>query len=180
MLGLAALLFFSVTGFTLNHADWSFGIQRREATFQGQMQVRWLAAGQPETAIDRLAIAEFLRASHRITGALEDFRTEDAECTLTFQGPGTSTDVSVRRDTGAYQATVRQEGWIAILNDLHKGRHTGRHWSLLIDASAILLSLVSASGIWLLWYVRRRRVSGLWIGIAGAALVAAVYALGVQ
>ena len=69
---------------------------------------------------------------------------------------------------------------MAWLNDLHKGRHTGPVWSVLIDVTAGLLGVMAVSGIWLLLYVRRRRTSGLWVGLVGTLLLWLVYVVGVR
>ena len=43
MFGLAAVLFFSVTGITLNHPDWAFGQVERGRKPGGQMDLKWIA-----------------------------------------------------------------------------------------------------------------------------------------
>ena len=43
MFGLAAVLFFSVTGITLNHPDWVFGQVERRREAEGQMDLKWIA-----------------------------------------------------------------------------------------------------------------------------------------
>jgi hypothetical protein len=68
-------------------------------------------------------------------------------------------------------------GLAAILNDLHKGRDSGRAWGWLIDASAVFMTLVSASGIVLLLLLQKRRYSGLLAGVVGAALCLVVYVM---
>src|SRR5438270_7489576 len=45
MFGLAAVLFFSVTGITLNHPDWFFGGSERQVQAEGQMDLHWLHVG---------------------------------------------------------------------------------------------------------------------------------------
>ena len=67
-----------------------------------------------------------------------------------------------------------------MINDLHKGRDTGRAWSAVIDASAIGLIVISASGLALLFYIKRRRARGLLTALVGAALLVAAFFLGVQ
>ena len=42
MFGLAAVLFFSVTGITLNHPDWVFGQVERKREAEGQVDVKWI------------------------------------------------------------------------------------------------------------------------------------------
>src|SRR4051812_8291779 len=46
MFGLAAVLFFSVTGLTLNHPDW-FGETERRVSARGRMTPQWLRVGGP-------------------------------------------------------------------------------------------------------------------------------------
>ena len=106
-------------------------------------------------------MVEHLRQAHGIGGALADFKVDDAECVVTFKGPGYAADAFIDRETGHYTVTQSYHGVVAILNDLHKGRDTGPAWSILIDASAILLTLISATGLVLLFYLKLRRVPGL-------------------
>ena len=48
-------------------------------------------------------------------------------------------------------------GFVALLNDLHKGRDSGRAWSFVIDLSAVLMALVSLSGLVLVYPPHRSR-----------------------
>ncbi len=66
-------------------------------------------------------------------------------------------------------------GPVAILNDLHKGRDTGAAWSNVIDISAILMCLVSLSGLVLIFFLYKRRASGLMALAIGALLCFIVY-----
>src|SRR3954452_4984480 len=50
MFGLATILFFGVTGITLNHPDWFFGEADRSVQAQGQVHVDWLHRTPPATA----------------------------------------------------------------------------------------------------------------------------------
>jgi hypothetical protein len=189
MFGLAIVLFFSATGVTLNHPDWFFGELERSARAQGVIDSAWLAPrsnssstaadsgsdpGESSTAVDKLAIAEFLRAKHRLRGIVSEFRVDDDECTVSFKGPGYAADAFIDRTNGRYQLTITDHGLIAILNDLHKGRDSGKAWSIVIDISAIFLTFISASGLILLFYLKRRRVAGMLIALVGAIAVAAI------
>ena len=127
--------------------------------------------------VDRLAVVEYLRKTHRIHGALAEFTVDEAECSVTFKGPGYSADARIARETGEYSLTQRSQGFVAVINDLHKGRDTGRAWAWLIDVSAALMTLVSLSGLILLFYLKRRRLAGVAIALIGTAVVAAVYYL---
>ncbi len=170
VLGLAAVLFFSVTGLTLNHPDWMFGSVSRQQEYHGQFAKEWLS-GSAGGSMDKLQLAEFLRRQHGLHGTVEEFHEDDPECSLAFKGPGYSADVFFDRHTGNYDVTEASDGWLAVLNDLHKGRHTGARWSVVIDVSAVLLIVVSATGLILLFFLKRRRVVGSLLALLGTAVV---------
>ncbi len=183
MFGFSTLLFFAVTGITLNHASW-FGLETDAMEdHAGEMNPAWLlesASTKPDDAdqydvTDRLSVVEHLRNMHRISGAVSDFRVDDTECFVALKGPGFSADAYIERETGSYQLTVSRHGFVAIINDLHKGRDTGFAWSIVIDISAILMTLSSMTGILLLLYLRRIRLSALLTGVVGTILLIAVY-----
>ena len=129
--------------------------------------------------MDKLAVVETLRKDHGIRGALADFRVDEAECTVTFKGPGYAADAIIDRDSGHYTLTQSFHGVIAVLNDLHKGRDTGLAWSILIDASAIVLVFISLSGLVLLFYLKLRRIPGLVVVVVGAVVVVVLFYMGV-
>jgi hypothetical protein len=167
MASFAILLFFAVTGLTLNHAE-RFGAQPRVTQIKGKVEINWVKA--EDAAVDKLAIVEHLRQAHGVKGALSDFRLDESEAAISFKGPGYAADAFINRETGEYELTETRSGLVAALNDLHKGRDAGREWSWLIDASAVLMTLVSLTGLVLIWFVKRRRLSGLMLaGVCGVA-----------
>jgi uncharacterized protein len=191
LLGFTALLFFAATGITLNHPTW-FGMGApRMAEHQGTLDKTWLnrpmveahATGpsadneEPDYSlqVDKLAVAEHLRQTHRLGGAVGEFRVDDRECLIIFKGPGYSADVIVERETGGYHVTETMLGAVAVINDLHKGRDTGLAWSWVIDVSALLMVFVSITGIVLIFYLKRRRWSGIITAVVGTILFAALY-----
>ncbi len=182
MIGLATLLFFSVTGITLNHPDWFYSGEHVDEA-AGKMEVRWLNLGKsgedPASLVDKFAIVEYLRKTHRIHGEVVDLRVDDKECTVAFKGPGYSADSTIQRDSGMYTLTQTSHGLVAIINDLHKGRDTGPIWSIVIDLSAILMTVVSATGLVLLFYLKRRRISGTVVMIMGTVVLGLLWWYGV-
>ena len=66
-------------------------------------------------------------------------------------------------------------GWGAVINDLHKGRDAGAAWKLLIDISAVLMTLVSVTGMALIFFLAKRRFSGLMAAAVGAVLCYVIY-----
>jgi hypothetical protein len=185
--GLAAVLFFSVTGLTLNHPDWFFGGVERRSQSEGRVDPKWLhlepAAASPTPdgqddpgrQVAKLDIVEHLRRAHGVRGALAEFRVDETECMVTFKGPGYAADAFIDRSSGNYNLTQTHHGFIALINDLHKGRDTGPVWSAVIDVSAVLMTIISLTGLVLLLYLKLRRVPGLVVTGVGTAVVAALY-----
>jgi uncharacterized protein len=173
MFSFAALLFFAVTGLTLNHAEW-FGGQQRTNVYKGAVDVKWVKTADAN-AVAKLEIVEHLRQTHHIAGALSEFRVEDAQCEATFKGPGYEAGAVIDRETGAYELTETRMGLFAVLNDLHKGRDTGKAWSAAIDIAAILMTCVSLTGLILIFFLMKRRVTGLVTLGVGALLAILAY-----
>jgi hypothetical protein len=168
MFSFAVLLFFAVTGLTLNHQEWFSG-QQRTVQYKGNLDPKWMRTANAE-GVAKLEIVEHLRLVHHITAALSDFRVEDSQCTVSFKGPGYSADAFIDRAAGSYEVTENRMGFVAILNDMHKGRDTGKAWATVIDVSAILIMLVSLTGLTLIFFLVKRRSSGLLV-LAGGALI---------
>jgi hypothetical protein len=187
LFGLAATLFFSATGLTLNHPDWFFANKERRESRKGTIEPSWVRQAEgmsPPNAkspgdVARLEIVEHLRAQERVRGALADFRVDELECTLTFKGPAYAADVLIDRETGAYELTETTFGLVALLNDLHKGRDSGQAWSIVIDVAAILLVLISLTGLILILYLKLRRRSGLILAVVGLVVLGLLYATAV-
>jgi hypothetical protein len=171
MVSFAILFFFAVTGLTLNHQQW-FAKQQKTVQYKGQVDPKWLGGG-----VAKLEIVEYLRSHHKISGAVNEFRVEDGQASVSFKGPGYEASVFIDRQSGAYDVTETKMGLAAILNDLHKGRDSGKSWSWLIDASAVFMTFVSVSGIVLLLLLQKRRFSGVMAGTAGAVLCYIIYVL---
>jgi len=169
MVSLGVLFFFAVTGLTLNHTEW-FSAAQRTVQVKGQVDKAWVT-GQ----VAKLEIVEHLRRTHRVSGALSDFRIEDSQCSISFKGPAYTADVFLERATGNYDLTESRMGFVALLNDLHKGRDAGRAWGWVIDVSAVLMTLVSLSGLVLVFYLQKRLVSGLVTLGAGAVVCYLAY-----
>jgi uncharacterized protein len=169
MFSFAVLLFFAVTGLTLNHSSWFDG-QERTSQFKGSVDAKWV-----KSEVAKLEIVEYLRRTHHITGALHDFRVDDPQCSVSFKGPGYAADASIDRQSGAYEMTETRMGFWAVINDLHKGRDSGSVWAAIIDISAVLMALVSITGFALIFFLLKRRSRGLVVFAVGAAAAVLFY-----
>lgn len=174
MLGLMATMLFAVTGLTLNHADWFEN---------GEPTVRSLTGTLPAAAlvgeIDKLVVAETLRAAHTLRGSVSEFAVDEDQCLIVWKGPGYSADATVERATGAYRLEEQRRGWVAVLDDLHKGRDSGPTWSLVVDVSAVLLALIAGTGLWLLFYLKKRLRYGLLVALVGTVALLFAFVFGV-
>jgi hypothetical protein len=190
MFALAAVLFFSATGLTLNHPNWFFGESERRVQAQGKMNVTWLKqasntrptaeeTSDPTSSVAKLDVVEHLRSAHGVRGALTEFKADERECVVLFKGPGYAADAFIDRETGEYTINQSVHGFTAVINDLHKGRDTGPGWSILIDVSAIVMVVISLTGLVLLFYLKRRRMPGLVVALLGTIAVVAVFLLAV-
>lgn len=175
MFSFVILLFFAVTGLTLNHAEWFDG-QQRTTKAQGTLDHSWLRMADPKT-VAKPEIVAYLQRTHGIKSDASDFQVDDEQCELSFKGPGYEADAIIDRDSGKYDLSVTRYGFAAVMNDLHKGRNTGKRWSELIDASAILMTLVSLTGLTLIFFLTKRRTSGLMLIVIGALICAVAYAI---
>lgn len=175
MASFGILFFFAVTGLTLNHTEWLRG-QQKTAQVKGTLDRQWVK-GKVEKSVQKLEIVEFLRKTHGVKTALSEFQIDEFQCTVSFKGPGYAADAFIDRATGRYELTETRMGAVAVLNDLHKGRDSGEVWSAIIDISAVLMTLVSLTGLVLIFYVYKRRMSGLISLAVGLALCVVTYKL---
>lgn len=169
MISFAIVFFFSVTGITLNHPDYFAG-ELKTTQEKGKLDSNWVA-NKDTNKIAKLEIVEWLRKNHNIKAAVSEFRIDESQCTVSFKGPGYAADAFINRENGSYELTLLRAGIVGIMNDLHKGRDTGSKWSWVIDISAVLLVLVSLTGMILILYIKRKKWSGLIIALIGTLLL---------
>ncbi len=172
MVSFAALMFFAVTGITLNHPTWLGADAQTTRDHQGGLPSSVTISEQ-----QKLEIAETLRSRHALRGRVVQFEIGEADCMVVFKSPGYSADVFIDKASGKYQITETLTGWVAIMNDLHKGRDSGPGWSWVIDVSAVAMILVSITGFALLLFLRLRRAAGLLAACAGTILIVVAWAL---
>lgn len=174
MFSFAALLFFAATGVTLNHTEWIEGRQIVEQV-NGSLSLAWVDSAA--ATVNELAIVEHLRNNHAIRARLSGFSTDNTECAVSFKGPGYNADGFVDRSSGSYELTKTKSGMVAVMNDLHKGRDTGRTWSWLIDISAILMIFVSLTGFLMIFFLKKKKLNGSMIALLGGIVIVLIYYL---
>jgi len=150
---LVGMLLFAATGFTLNHASQIEAhphVERRSATVPAVL-LRELAH-TPHRARDGVppALSAWLKRTWSVdlTGRAAEWSGDDVYVAL--PRPGGDAWVSVDFTTGEAQYELTTRGWIALLNDLHKGRNAGTVWGVFLDVFAAACVVFSITGLFLL------------------------------
>jgi hypothetical protein len=170
MVSFTILLFFAVTGITLNHQS-AFTGEVKPRRFTGVLDLSWMKT--PAARKDDIVAA--FRSRHRVKASLSDFRVDDDQVQISFKGPGYAADGFIERSTGKYELLESRLGFVAVVNDLHKGRDTGKAWAGIIDVSAVLMTLVSLTGLVLIFFLHKRLRAGLYALVIGTVLCYVVY-----
>lgn len=157
------VLFFSITGVTLNHPDWMFGTEVVRQEFSGALPANWENEGQ----VDWLKISEYMRTEHNVNGRVADYWSDAREGQLSFAAPAYSADVFLDIPKGEYTLYTDAQGFVVAMNDLHRGRDAGVVWRWVIDLSAVFLILVSITGLALLILLKKIRMKGMLAIVAG-------------
>ena len=172
--GLASLVFFSITGITLNHPDW-FAAQPSASLEEVTLPSVWL---QEFRLADELAQLELLSTelnNRWRLGLPRNIDRDEIEWVLDYQRPGGIDTVVLALETGELALERVDDGLIATINDLHKGRHAGAAWIYLIDITAIICLLFAVTGMLLLYvHAGKRRSTWPLVGL-GTALPFLLY-----
>jgi len=173
-LWLAAMLLFAFTGITLNHAGQITAKPKLEVvdTVLPTDVLVSLRDGGPNAG--RRAASWFRR---RLGFAIDEAQTErqGAELSASWPRPGGDAWLTVDLGSGAVHMEKTDRGWIAYLNDLHKGRHTGRAWSVFLDIFSVSCLIFCLTGLGLLLMHAPRRPA-TWPAVAAGLLIPALLA----
>lgn len=167
MFTMLVVLFFAVTGITLNHPDWTFGMDERTSETKGTLPKEWIEGKE----IRWLDVAERMRTEHRVHGVVGNYTSDDQEGSLTFKAPGYSADMFFDRHSGEYTLTEVRQGFMAVANDFHRGRDAGPGWSLMVDLSGFFLAIVSLTGFGIMLYLKKIRTKSLVVAGIGVMLM---------
>lgn len=161
---LMAMLLFSITGFTLNHAsqiEAKPSVTRQKATLPGPLREKLaaFAEGHPDAKLPLPGeLAAWANATFPVDvrGLSAEWSEEDAYVAL--PRPGGDAWLRIAADGQAeYEKTDR--GWISWLNDMHKGRNAGAVWSWFIDIFAGACLVFCITGFLILKYHAANRPS---------------------
>lgn len=178
-LAVFGMLLFAITGVTLNHAG----------QIVSNPDVVVVEAGLPETLIQELvrledknrrtipgSLAVWLEAEHGLSLTQGTLEWTEYELYISHPRPGGDAWLSVDFETGEFVYEETDRGWIAWLNDLHKGRNTGVVWIWFIDAFAFVCVVFCVTGLGVLWIHSRERAQ-IWPVLGAGVFVPVLLAV---
>jgi len=158
---LIGMLLFAVTGITLNHASQIESKPRVTATTAQIPPDLLRQVKDQKGAAKRPLPAPLQEWVTKALGVAIDNRDAEwsQEIYVSLPRPGGDAWLSIDLDTGEARYEVTDRGWLAWLNDLHKGRHTGIAWSLFIDVFSVACIVFCLTGLVLLQLLAAQRPS---------------------
>jgi hypothetical protein len=157
---LVILVFFSITGITLNHVE--FYTADPDVTEKVISPLPAFPLDDQGQVANSPELADFLD---------NEFDVELDQATLTQDGdflfvdyrtPGATVSIEIDQVLQEAIGETTDYGFVAMINDLHKARDTTILWKWLLDISSVLLVLFSLAGFVLLLpnKFRFKRVAG--------------------
>jgi hypothetical protein len=153
---LTLMIFFSITGITLNHPEWFASHQGEVVDGDFSLSSELLAPKAQGKLID------YLFEQGQLNGHRLEVERGEEELFITDKGPGNHLSITIDLQTGDAYKEATDYGYWALLNDLHKGRNSGGFWRFIIDLSAVLMIFFTFTGFILALAQRRvNRTMGL-------------------
>jgi len=175
---LTLLLFFSVTGITLNHPEWFSSHQaqviEKEVTIERISDLTIAADNINEQQL-RIITSEI---EQKLSVSLQKIEPEimSGELFYSIKKAGKNTTIALDVETGEAFYEQTHYGWWAVLNDLHKGRNTSNFWGWIIDLSSVLFIVFAISGFILAMPQKRfRRTLTLSLASTILAIISIIY-----
>jgi len=163
---LVAMLLFSITGVTLNHSS---VIEAKPQTLNRTVDMppsllKALGKRNEGSAPLPGSVSDWLNDVLPVAIGAQPAEWSEQEVYLSLPRPGGDAWLSIDRATGAVEYERTSRGWIAYLNDLHKGRNTGAAWRWFIDLFAIACLVFCITGLFLLqMHARQRPTTWPWV-----------------
>jgi uncharacterized protein len=158
---LIVMFLFAITGITLNHAA-QIEAKPKVTARQAQLPDALLRSIKAETGAAKRPLPAALRnwVAQALAVQVDAREAEwSQEIYVSLPRPGGDAWLSIDLDTGEARYEQTDRGWIAYLNDLHKGRHTGVAWSWFLDVFALACIVFCVTGLVLLQLMAGQRPS---------------------
>lgn len=173
MVALLVVLFFGISGITLNHPTWTFG---DDVTTRKETGTLPIPTRRGDGSVDFLSVSEYVRDEFGVSGHVSSFDVVNDEGSISYRNAGYSADLFFRVESRAFELRIEEQGWVGVMNDLHRGRDTGPQWNWVIDVAAVFLVVIALTGLVMQLFLRKRRRSAL-IGAAAGTVALVVLIL---
>jgi hypothetical protein len=147
------MLLFAVTGLTLNnasHIESRAVVTSREARMPDAVLQQLSPPPAQKKAPLPAPVAQWLDQTLDASAAGKPAEWSADEVYLSLPRAGGDAWLSIDLASGDVEYERTDRGWISYLNDLHKGRNTGRAWSWFLDIFAVACLVFSLTGLVLL------------------------------
>ncbi|MBL4673768.1 MAG: PepSY-associated TM helix domain-containing protein [Arenicella sp.] len=161
------LIFFSVTGITLNH-QWSLSADESADSdsriIDGGLISEWV--NQPENEDDVWTpniglINRYLSEQYDLpVPKTIEIEQDLNEVVFEYRVPAGYASAILNVESRELIVETEAGSMLAVMNDLHKGRHSGWVWSWLIDISAAIMILFSVTGLIIVYQGRKYKRNG--------------------
>jgi hypothetical protein len=181
---LFVVLFFSVTGITLNRPQLFESSQPNIQHSTLTLPTSLFSIQGGRLKVDETALEIFLFEKANLSGVPSglDIYTEIeegglifGEVSMDFKGPGYNASVFVDLVSETIEVETTNYGVIALLNDLHKGRNSGEVWKWFIDITALLMIFFVLTGVCLLLPKKKTLKNSIKWTVFGTAISLAIY-----
>jgi len=171
---LTLLLFFSITGNTLNHPEWfsesNADIEEVEIIIDAA-----LIENPPLSPSQLVKVVDVIEQELSISLENSTIESMSDELFFSIKKAGENTAITLDLTSGEVFFEYTNYGFWALVNDLHKGRNTGVFWSWIIDITSILCIVFAISGFILAMPQRRfNRTLSLSLGVTVAMIFTAI------
>ncbi|TWX58496.1 PepSY-associated TM helix domain-containing protein [Colwellia hornerae] len=151
---LSLLLFFSVTGITLNHPEW-FRDSKADVVERALMIDLSMIENPPLTPQQIVKVSTAIEQKLSISLNNTILESSQDELFFSIKRAGKNTAITLDLVSGELFFEETDYGWWALMNDLHKGRNTSVFWGWIIDITSLLCILFALSGFILAMPQRR-------------------------
>lgn len=173
-LSLGGMLFFAITGITLNHAG-QIGAKPQVSEKQLVLPpevLKVLQSGPKKDTRQTLPpeVVVWVDKTWNVSIGERLAQWSADEVHVDLPRPGGDAWLNIDRESGEATYEITSRGFISYLNDLHKGRHTGFAWFVFLDVFSVACIVFCLTGLALLWVHARRRPTTWPVVIAGLLL----------
>lgn len=167
---LTLLLFFSVTGITLNHPEWFSDYQAEIEEVELAVDLKLI--NNPPLSLEQITqVVEVVEQELDVSLTNAVIESSRDELFFSIKKAGENTAITLDLASGELFFERIDYGLWALLNDFHKGRNTSVFWGWIIDITSVLCIVFAISGFILAMPQRRfNRTLTLSLGVTIAII----------